>query len=235
MEEPWIKGQAFCSRSALPLTVWQRVSYLMSLNLSLLLRQSAGETRFASKSLPHWMPRILPLDQPWVILSCHYIHAGPGASDKNWIQSPLGQKSEHSHLLPLSADIWWPPVSTNSQSFVLPNINRVMFRPWNYEGTADGIITPGRKLGTLVQTTSRFMEWCSPHCRRSWGVFAEVNDSPFSHLPTQYPWRPRQQGEWVRTAFVSCSHPLGAAGAGRPLRMFAGHSLGHTTVRESPS
>lgn len=38
-----------------------------------------------------------------------------------------------------------------------------------------------------------------------------------------------------RTVFVSSSHPLGAAGAGQPLRMFAGHSLGHTTVKESPS
>lgn len=34
--------------------------------------------------------------------------------------------------------------------------------------------------------------------------------------------------------FVSNFHPLGAASAGRPLRMFAGCSLGHTTVGEKP-
>lgn len=41
-------------------------------------------------------------------------------------------------------------------------------------------------------------------------------------------------GARVSMDFVSSFHPLGAARAGRPLRMFAGCSLGHTTVREKP-
>lgn len=34
--------------------------------------------------------------------------------------------------------------------------------------------------------------------------------------------------------FVSSFHPLRAGSAGRPLKMFAGCSLGHTTVRAKP-
>lgn len=62
-----------------------------------------------------------------------------------------------------------------------------MFRPCNYEGTADSIITPGRKLGELGQTTQQI------HGVMFTPLQQGLNDSPLSHLPTRYPWRPRQQ------------------------------------------
>lgn len=93
---------------------------------------------------------------------------------KNWIPLLLRRTSAHSRLPPLSPDIWWPPVYTNSQNFVLLSINRALCIPWNYEGTADDIITKGRKLGKQVQTTQQIHGVMLTHRRRSWGC---------SHLP----------------------------------------------------
>lgn len=154
---------------------------------------------------------------------------------KNWISLSLWQMSVHSRLPPLSPDIWWPPVYKNSQTVVLPSINRAMFIPWNREGTADSIVTKGRKLGKLVQTTQQIHSVLLTHGRRS-GAVSRADDFPFSHLPAQTPGGPGSKpGSRIRLDSSSGFQSPGASSVGRPLRMFTGCSLGHTTLRKSPS
>ena len=154
---------------------------------------------------------------------------------KNWISLSLRQKSACSRLPPLSPDIWWPPVYTNLQSFVLPSINRVVCIPWNYEGTADSIITKGRKLSKLVQTTQQMHGVMLTLLREELGGVTEAEESPFSHLPALYPEAQTASLERGEDGFLLQLPPSWSHWLWWPLRMLASCSLGRPTVRKRPS
>ena len=171
--------------------MWPWVSYLTCLNLGLLCCERAGLGQSHIKESFHVQcPGLFPLTSPKslqaVVVStqalghqCQSWEPLTNFLGKNWISLSLWQMSVHSRLPPLSPDIWWPPVYKNSQTFVLPSINRAMFIPWNHEGTADGIVTKGRKLGKLVQTTEQIHSVLLTHCRRSWGCLPRLMIFPF--------------------------------------------------------
>lgn len=62
-----------------------------------------------------------------------------------------------------------------------------------------------------------------------------MSDSPLAHLPPQHPGRARRQA-WREGEDGFCFQfpPSWSSECWRPPRMFAGCSLGHTTVREKP-
>ena len=208
------------------------------MNLRLLRCDRAGSDQSHIEESFHaecpWRPLS---DQPQFTSDCHPAHTGPGApvrklgtSERSQVRTEstvLRRTSAHSRLPPLSPDIWWPPVYTNSQNFVLPSINRALCIPWNYEGTADGIITKGRKLGKRLQTTQQIHGVMLTHRGRGWWC---------SHLPALTPAGPETaSGPRVRrnpsSGFLQ---PPGATGAGQTLGMFTGCSLGCTTVKKAP-
>lgn len=219
----------------------------MCLNLGLLCCERAGLGQSHIKeTFQAECPGLFPLTSPKplqaVVMSsqalwhqCQSWEPLTNLLGKNCISLSLWQMSVHSRLPPPSPDIWWPPVYKNSQTFVLPSINRATFIPWNREGTADSIVTKGRKLGERVQTTQQITVCCSPTAGGV-GLFPEADDFPFSHLPAQTPGGPGSKpGSRIRLDSSSGFQSPGASSVGRPLRMFTGCSLGHTTLRKSPS
>lgn len=114
-------------------------------------------------------------------------------------------------------------------------MNRGLFLPWNYEGTADGIITEGRKPEKLVPTTQQIHNVMSTRRQEKLKVLILPLLTGQLCAPGDPDGEPRGARErgwgWI---FPPAFHPLEAVGPGQPLRMFAGCGVGHT-VRKRPS